>query len=411
MHSDLKCGAAVKSALLLALLAPCLLAAVLPGSQCLAQGAPPASTATVFKTEEIDQLMAPIALYPDQLLAQVLTAATYPLEVVMADRWAAQSGNAKLKGEPLDKALQAQPWDGSVKSLVPFPAVLKMMSDRLDWTRKLGDAFLAQPKDCLASAQRLRQRAVAAGKLASTPQMQVTSDSDAVVIRPANPQVVYVPMYNPTVVYGAWPYPTYPPYYYPPPPGYAVAAGVAVGFAVGVAVNNNWWGWGHPDWHGGTINVNVNQWNQINANRTTINGNTWRHDALHRDGVAYRDTATREQFAQRRPGNEARRDFRGFDQKASRRATLPTRNAGRSAAPAGRGAGPTERPAQRAGIGGGAAARPTPAAFRPESGASARADSARGLTSRQQTGSFADRRQFGGAAGGRGGHRGGGFRR
>ena len=139
---------------------------VAPAPQGAAQAVQSAA-AVPFKTEEIDQLMAPIALYPDELLAQMLTAATYPLEIVMAARWVADPKNAALKGDALNKALLVQAWDPSVKSLVAFPAVLKMMSDQLDWTQKLGDAFLANQQDCLASVQRLRQRSQSAGKLTS----------------------------------------------------------------------------------------------------------------------------------------------------------------------------------------------------------------------------------------------------
>src|SRR5271166_5516993 len=145
-----------------------------------------ATAAPVFKMEEIDQLMAPIALYPDDLLVQILTAATYPLEIVMAARWVADPKNAALKGDALEQALQAQSWDPSVKSLVPFPDVLKMMSDHLEWTQKLGDAFLEQAQDCLASVQRLRQRAQSAGKLTSTPQQTVTTQHQAIIIAPAD---------------------------------------------------------------------------------------------------------------------------------------------------------------------------------------------------------------------------------
>lgn len=343
-----------------------------------------AATASAYKVEELDQLLSPIALYPDELLAQVLTAATYPLEIVMASRWVAEPANASLKGDALVKALQTQSWDASVKSLVPFPSVLKMMSDRLDWTRKLGDAFLAQPKDCLASVQRLRQRAMTAGKLNSTPQQKVTTEGQTIVIQPADPQVVYVPAYNPAVVYGAWPYPAYPPYYYPPPPGYAFATGMAIGFAVGIAVNNNYWGWGRPNWVTGDVNINVNRWNQINGSRTTISGNNWRHNPVHRDGVAYRDAATRRQFGGQRSGADARRDFRGFDRPATRPSTLPARAGNQPARPAARASAPSTLPAQRPG--GGLASRPTPAAFTPDRGAFARADAARGQFSRQQMG-------------------------
>jgi hypothetical protein len=283
---------------------------LLLGQACLAQGTPPpanaAQTGPVFKPEELDQILAPIALYPDELLAQVLMASTYPLEIVQADRWAREPANAQLKGDQLSAALEQQPWDPSVKSLVPVPQVLQMMSDKLDWTQQLGDAFLAQQQDVMTSVQRLRQQAQAAGSLNTTEQQVVTTQAQTIVIQQANPQVIYVPMYNPTVVYGVWPYPAYPPYYYPPPPAYYAGSALLSGmaFATGVAIVNNLWGWGNCDWHGGNVNVNVNRYNQININNinrgraTTLpaNGGKWQHDSSHRKGVPYRDPGTRQRF-------------------------------------------------------------------------------------------------------------------
>ena len=175
----------------------------------------------VFKPEELEQILAPIALYPDSLVAQILMASTYPLEVVQADRWAKQ--NASLKGEALTKALEAQDWDPSVKSLVNFPQVLTMMSEKLEWTQKLGDAFLEQQKPVMDTIQSLRAKAQAAGNLQTTKEQTVIVEEKIIKIEPASPQVVYVPSYNPTVVYGAWPYPTYPPYSYYPP-GYVASS-------------------------------------------------------------------------------------------------------------------------------------------------------------------------------------------
>src|SRR6516164_10635835 len=298
---------------------------------------PVQATASLFKPEELDQLLAPIALYPDELIAQILTAATYPLEIVMAARWAADPKNAALKGDALAQALEGQSWDASVKSLVPFPSVLKMMSDKLDWTQKLGDAFLSQEADCLASVQSLRRKAAAAGTLKSTPQQNVTvapraapglpgppagepitmapvTEDQTISIAPADPQVVYVPSYDPGTAYGAWPYPSYPPYAFPPPVGYGVAAGLATGlaFGAGVAVAGSLWGWGSPNWGSGSVNINTNRFNSIS--RTAITGNTWQHNAVHRQGVAYRDAATRQRFGgQTAAGAAARRDYRGFE--------------------------------------------------------------------------------------------------
>src|SRR6185437_360220 len=156
----------------------------------IAQGEPP-QTAAVFAPQQLDQMLAPVALYPDALLAQVLMAATYPLDVIAADRWIQDPANARLRGDNMAAALDQQPWDPSVKSLVPFPQVLKMMDSRIDWMQQLGDAFLAQPDDVMASVQRLRAEARAAGRLVSTPQETVEVQGQTILIVPANPQVVY----------------------------------------------------------------------------------------------------------------------------------------------------------------------------------------------------------------------------
>ena len=178
-----------------------------------------------FKKEEIEQLVAPIALYPDALVAQILMASTYPLEIVSAARWS--KANPNVKDKALEDAMQKQTWDPSVKSLTAFPSVLAMLNDKLDMTQKLGDAFLGQQKEVMAAIQGLRAKAEKAGNLKSSKEQTVTTTQEAgttvIKIEPADPQVVYVPTYNPTVVYGPWPYPAYPPYYYYPP-GYAPGA-------------------------------------------------------------------------------------------------------------------------------------------------------------------------------------------
>lgn len=236
--------------------------------------------ATAFNPEQLDALLAPIALYPDALLTQVLMAATYPLEIVEASRWLQQGSNAQLHGDALAKALEGQSWDPSVKSLVPFPEVLAMMNGKLDWTQQVGYAFATQQADVMNSVQRLRAQAQQAGSLKSTPQQTVSSEQGAIVIQPADPQVIYVPAYNPTVVYGTWPYPATPPVYFPPP-GYLAANAFVSGlaFATGAAVVGSLWGWARPAWGAGNVNVNVNRWNNINVNRTAIQSNVWRPPA------------------------------------------------------------------------------------------------------------------------------------
>jgi hypothetical protein len=282
--------------------------------------------AALFKSEEIEQLVAPIALYPDSLLAQVLMASTYPLEIVSAARWV--KANPSLKDQALDEAWQAQTWDPSVKSLAVFPEVLAMMNEKLDWTQKLGDAFLAQQADVMSAIQRLRSKAQAQGNLKTTneqnviveplPVSQTTETQEVIVeppapgqttiirIEPANPQVVYVPTYNPTVVYGAWPYPAYPPYAYYPP-GF-VAATSLLSFGAGVAVGSALWGncnWGHGD-----VNINVNNYNHFN--RTNITSGTWEHSVEHRKGVQYRDSVSQQKFNRAvSTRNDAREAFRG----------------------------------------------------------------------------------------------------
>ena len=342
------------------------LALLLAAQAGFAQGTPPPTNSgqnvPVFKAEELDQILAPIALYPDQLLAQVLMASTYPLEIVKAERWAKDPNNAKLTGDQLAAAIEQQTWDPSVKSLVPFPQILQMMNEKLDWTQKLGDAFLAKEQDVMSSVQRLRKQAQAAGTLNTTEQQVVKTEAQTIVIQPANPQIVYVPTYNPTIVYGTWPYPAYPPYYYPPPPAYypgsAFLSGMA--FAAGVAVVGNLWGWGNCNWgHGnvyGNVNVNVNRYNQININNinagraTTLpaNSNAWRHDPAHRKGVAYRDPGTRQQYlGQRANPPAAAKDFRGFSGGQGAGATAKQRPAGAGTAaqrPAGVGSA-KQRPA------------------------------------------------------------------
>ena len=273
-----------------------------------AAGAPPAAGAKTFSQGELDQLVAPIALYPDALLAQVLMASTYPLEIVSAARWV--KANPGLKDKALEDALQQQTWDPSVKSLAVFPQVLAMMNEKLDWTQKLGDAFLAQQKDVLATAQALRSKAVAQGTLKDSKEQKVSTAQEnnvtVIKIEPTNPEVVYVPTYNPTVVYGAWPYPAYPPYYYYPP-GY-VAGGALLGFTAGVIVGGALWG--NCNWGGGDVNVNVNRYN--NFNKTNISNGNWNHNAQHRGAVPYRDKGVSQQYGRGQSSDAASRDaFRG----------------------------------------------------------------------------------------------------
>ena len=200
-------------------------------NQAAAPAAP--SSEQLLKPEELDALVAPVALYPDNLLSLVLMASTYPLEVVVADRWTRENKN--LKGDQLKAAVDKQAWDDSVKSLVATPDVLSMMSTKIDWTRKLGDAVLAQQPDVMDAIQRLRTKAEANNKLTSTKQQKVTKKQEqgkqVIYIEPTDPETAYVPYYDPGVVYGGWPYPEYPPYYFGYP-GYIAGGLIATGLRI-----------------------------------------------------------------------------------------------------------------------------------------------------------------------------------
>src|SRR5580692_8445971 len=249
---------------------------------------------------QIEQLVAPIALYPDPLLTQVLMASTYPLEVVEAARWS--HDNSMVNGQALQDAMQTQSWDPSVKALTAVPQTLQMMSDKLDWTQQLGDAFLAQQQDVLAAVQKLRAEAQAAGNLQSTPQQVVTvapapagvaasNVPPPIVIEPVNPDVYYVPVYDPAVAYGAWGYPDYPPFYWSPP---GFVASNIVSFASGVAVGAAIWG--GCDWWNHNVIINVNRFNAFNRTNINIANNIWNHNPAHRGDVPYRNAAVAERF-------------------------------------------------------------------------------------------------------------------
>ena len=251
--------------------------------------------AEAFNIEQLDALLAPIALFPDALLTQVLMAATNPLEIVSASRWLEQGSNRDLKGPALEAALKNQNWDPSVKSLIPFPQVLGMLNQNLDWTQQLGYAMYVQQVDVFDSVQRLRLQAQRAGNLQSTPQQIVRTEPappgaphQIIIIEPAQPEIVFVPVYNPNTVFGTWPYRAVPPVYFPPPPGVVAGNALIAGlmFGAGVAITAGLWGWARPNWGccwGGSrnstnVNINVNRWNTINVNRPWQGGSNgnWR---------------------------------------------------------------------------------------------------------------------------------------
>lgn len=295
---------------------------LMTGGRGLAQDA----TAKLSEAQ-IEQLVAPVALHPDALVSQILMASTYPLEVVEAQRWV--KANPGVTGDALENAMQKQSWDESVKSLTAFPQVLDMMNEQLSWTQQVGDAFLAQQEDVFTAIQTLRAKADAEGNLESTKEQKVTKQANSAqpaaapaggtssggaytpprtvyVIEPADPEIVYVPAYDPTVVYGGWAYPSYPPYYWYPA-GYVASralwfgAGVAAGYAL----------WGEFDWRHGDVDINVNRYNKFN--NTNITNNHWEHNSVHRKGVPYRDRDVADRFGHGRNDAraQAREQFRG----------------------------------------------------------------------------------------------------
>lgn len=233
-----------------------------------------------FSKQQLDQMLAPIALYPDDVLSNILMAATYPLDVVEAARWRQDPANAQLSGDALVDALKSKTWDPSIKALVQFPDVLNMMSKQLDWTQQLGDAFLAQQDGVMNEVQFLRSKADQSGHLKSNSQQTVTHSDGAYVVQSADPNTVYVPVYEPAVVYGPWWYPDYPPYFWGYP-GAVFTDGYFWG-AAGVAVAAGIWGWNHWDWHNRRVDIDVNRWNRIDANRRHITNDVWKHDQHHR---------------------------------------------------------------------------------------------------------------------------------
>lgn len=280
-----------------------------PTADATKAGTAAAQGATVSK-EQLEQLVAPIALYPDSLLAQLLMASTYPLEIVEAARWVAK--NPKVTGDKLEAALKDKTWDPSVKSLCGFADVLARMNENLDWTQDLGDAFLSQKAELMQAVQDMRRKAFDAGNLKSSKELTVTEQSDKIiVVVAAEPEVIYVPTYYPSAVYGSWSYPYwyYPPMYPPPPAG-----GAWFGFSVGVI-----WGaaiWGDCDWGHNEVNIDIDRQNNFidrteveprrqqvkdkagspSATNRAAGKGTWQHDPGHRKGVGYKDNKTAQKY-------------------------------------------------------------------------------------------------------------------
>jgi hypothetical protein len=252
---------------------------------------------------QLAAILAPVALYPDPVLSNILTASTYPLEVVEATRWLSEPGNADLTDDALLSALQQKDWDPSVKSLVPFPPILKLMNDQLDWTQQLGNAFLARQDEVMDAVQMLRRQAQAADGLVSTPQQTVRNDDGAVQIQPTDPEQVAIPAYDPSVVYGAWPYPEAPPAafgaYDPGDYGSAFAGGWF--FGPPILLESPVWFWSRFDWRAHRIDMDRDRVVGLNPFRPYIANTIWQHDPAHRHGVAYRDSAVQQHFQPGRP--------------------------------------------------------------------------------------------------------------
>jgi len=298
-----------------------------------------------FTQAELDQMLAPIALFPDALLAQTLMAATYPSDVALAVEWA--FGHRHLEGDAAVKAVQDKPWDPSVQSLVAFPQVLAMFGEDPQWVQDLGDAFLDQPGDVMDSVQFLRARARDAGNLATNAQQIVTVEpappppativnappppTQIITIAPANPQVIFVPIYNPTWAFGPWWHPAFPPFFFPPPPrwGWGWSSAAHAGFWWGVGVGVSYSLWGGVNWRTRNVNINVNHWNNINVNRRIDSRDRnvdWRHDPRNRRGVPYRDASTRDRNRPSIGDPRTRDSYRGRDLERDRaRAELESR--------------------------------------------------------------------------------------
>lgn len=260
------------------------------GSAAVDGMTPTRPLAPLLTQEELDQLVAPVALYDDALLADVLTASTYPLEVVEAHRWATNPTNAMLERDALASALAGLDWDTSVKALVPFPEVLEKMADHLNWTESLGKSFVAQQADAMDAVQRLRNRALTVGTLKTSPQQSVASDGDDVTVSPPRTEVIYVPEYDPWCAYGAWPYGATDVYSYTPRTDDCAASDYGIVFDAGVFLPFDYWDWGYFDWRGHHLLIHPGRYDAFRTGREEAtdgrgSGPTvWSRDPAHRAG-------------------------------------------------------------------------------------------------------------------------------
>jgi Protein of unknown function (DUF3300) len=379
-----------------------------------ATAAPPAKP---IPAEQLDSLVAPIALYPDPLLSQTLVASTYPLEIVQLQQWLAK--NTNLKDKALTDAALKQPWDPSIQAMVALPDVVKRLADDIQWTTELGNAFLAQQSDVMDAVQRMRKKAQGTGALVSNEQQKVETkvieNKTVVIVEQANPQVVYVPSYSPVVVYGPPVYP-YPPIYYPYYPPGAVVATSMISFGVGVAMGAAWgggWGWG-CGWGGNDIDINVNN-NFVrnnNIRNTNVSGNRvgntnkWQHDSSHRGGAPYSDRATADRF-----GGTARGDSLASRQSAATRSQSAARSQStarpQSASGANRPQSAATPSSRTTGAGGGASRSPSTVGSRdvPRSSGSTNRSAFGGSSSSASRASSASSRGSASRGGSRGGRR------
>ena len=359
--------------------------------------------------DQLDSLVAPIALYPDPLLAQTLVAATYPLEIVQLQQWLAK--NPKLKDKALADAVAKQPWDPSIQSMAAVPEVVKRLADDIQWTTQLGDAFLDQQADVMDAVQRMRKKAEGTGALKSNEQQKVETkvveEKTIIVVEPSNPEVVYVPSYNPVVVYPPPVYP-YPPVYYPPPPPPGAAL---VSFGVGMAIGAAVWGGSccGCGWGGNNVNINLNNNFNRNTNINTGGNNNWQHNSQHRGGAPYSNSATASKYGGSAQGGSRQA---GAQQQGARSSGGGASPSASSANRGGGGASPSASTASRGGGGGagsastasrGGGAGASSGAFGGGSGgysgSSAKSSSSRGASSMSS-----------GSRGGGGGRSGGGRR-
>jgi uncharacterized membrane protein YgcG len=301
--------------------------AITPQSQAPAPAPAPASEAKI-PNDQLDSLVAPIALYPDPLLSQILVASTYPLEIVQLGQW--MQKNSKMPKEKMAEEVKKEQWDPSVQGLVVLPDVVKNLSENIKWTDDLGNAFLAQQNDLMDAVQRMRAKAKQSGNLKTTEQQKVETKvvetKEVIIIQPATTEVIYVPSYNPMVVYGppVYPYPAYP---YPPPGAYA--AGMAISFGVGMMVGAAWHGgYGYHAGWGGNNNITVNRNNNYvnNSNRQNYQGgarnqrnSNWQHNPQHRGGAPYSNQAAAQKY-----GGTARGDSMSTRQANARQAQSQT---------------------------------------------------------------------------------------